>query len=570
MQADERAEPGRARRARVAASAWGLAGLVAMLAVGLALRLVGLTWGLPDATHLFSYHPDEFHSLRGALSLAFGDPNPHFFNYGSLYLYLVALAAALADCSLFTSVAQAVPGGPVMPEAIRAWTLDARVVTVIMGLGTIAAVWALGRRLWGERGGLAAGLLLALAPLHVLHSHYATVDVPGALFVALALLFAVRMARAMTLRDAAWAGVAAGLAASVKYSGGLVLAAPLTAWIAAWWHARATAEAERPPLAALLLPPVLALAAFAATSPYTFLDWPSAWRDISFEMAHMRAGDDLWLLATWPSGWLFHLSGLALGTGFVMLAAAAVGLAVGIANGRRELAPVVVFGLVAFAVMVGAQVRYARYEIALLPVIAVLAAGVVSLDAQDDGRGRLAVAWRAAAVAVLIIGSTAGAGIVDHRMLHALVQPDARGAGLRVIAVEVPAEGRVGLLTEPWFYHPPVDYCNGGVALRGNPLWGAYRRPVRELVILGTDAQALLRELPHAVVVTGWEVDAALFAEDQRTVAFMAALDEAGYEPAPEPGAPAWRPGGRPPASDWLYPFPRVAIYLRAPTPGEE
>lgn len=564
MQADERARPGHARRAHGAVRTWSLAGLAAVLAVGLALRLVGLTWGLPGATHLFSYHPDEFHSLRGAISLALGDANPHFFNYGSLYLYLVALAAALAHGDLFGAIAQAVPGGPILPEVIRGWTLDARIVTLILALGTIAVVWALGRMLWGERGGLAAGLLLALAPLHVLHSHYATVDVPGACFVALALLFAVRMARGVTLRDAAWAGVATGLAASVKYSGGLVLIAPLTAWAVAWWRARIT-ETERPALRALVLSPGLALVAFAATSPYTFLDWPSAWRDISFELAHMRAGDDPWLLAAYPSGWLFHLSGLALGTGFVMLAVAAVGLAVGIADGRRELAPLIVFALVAFAVTAQAQVRYARYEIVLLPVIAVLAAGAVGLERQNGPGGPLSVTGRATAIALLLIGAVAGAGLTDHAMLRGLVQPDARDIGLRVIARGVPANGRVGLLTAPWFNHPPVDYCNGGVALRGNPLWGAYQRPVRELVVLGTDAEALRRELPDAVVVTGWEVDAALHAGDQRTVAFMAALEEAGYEPAPEPGPPAWRPGARPPASDWLYPFPRVAIYLRPP-----
>ncbi len=548
---------------------WGLVGLAAVLAVGLTLRLVGLTWGLPDATHLFSYHPDEFHSLRGAFALAFGDANPHFFNYGSLYLYLVALAAALAHGDLFASVAQAVPGGPALPEAVRAWTLDARVITVIMALGTIVVVGGIARALWGERAGLTAALLLALAPLHVLHSHYATVDVPGTFFVALALLFSVRMMKAHALRNAVGAGVAAGLAASVKYSGGLVLVAPLTAWGIAWWQTRTAEAVERPPLPALLLLPVLALAAFAATSPYTFLDWPNAWRDISFELAHMRTGDDPWLLAIYPSGWVFHLSGLALGTGFAMLAAAAVGLAVVIAEGHHTSAPLVVFALVGFAVTAGAQVRYARYEIALLPAVAVLAAGVLSLERRNDGSTALTAVARALTIALLLVGSVTGAALVDQALLRALVQPDARDVGLQVIAARVPPDGRVGLLTEPWFHHPPVDYCNGGVALRGNPLWGAYRRPVRELVILGTDAEALRHELPDGVVVTGWEVDAALYAGDARTVAFMAALDEAGYEPTAAPGAAAWRPGVRPPASDWLYPFPRVAIYLRHPTPRE-
>ena len=43
---------------------------IGLAVVAGALRVWGLKWDLPDATHLFSYHPDEYHSLRGLLSLA--------------------------------------------------------------------------------------------------------------------------------------------------------------------------------------------------------------------------------------------------------------------------------------------------------------------------------------------------------------------------------------------------------------------------------------------------------------------------------------------------------------------
>src|ERR1041385_35966 len=33
--------------------------LAILIALALALRLWGITWGLPDQRHLFSYHPDE-------------------------------------------------------------------------------------------------------------------------------------------------------------------------------------------------------------------------------------------------------------------------------------------------------------------------------------------------------------------------------------------------------------------------------------------------------------------------------------------------------------------------------
>jgi len=546
-----------------------MAGLAVVLGVALALRLIGLTWGLPDSTHLFSYHPDEFHSLRGALSLALGDANPHFFNYGSLYLYLVAAAAAIAQPGLFASIATATPGGPVLPEALRAWTLDARVVTVILAVGTVAVVYATARRIWGHREGLAAGLLLGLAPLllglaplHVLQSHYATVDVPGAFFTALACYFAVAMVTDASWRNVLWAGVAVGLAASVKYSGVVAVVAPLAAWIVVWRRDR---ETEQAPSWTML--PALAGAAFVAfavTSPYTFIDWPSAWRDISFEMQHMGTGDDPAMMALYPSGWAFQAGIVAMGTGFVMLPAAVIGLAASLAVGRRQPWPLLAFGLVAFAMVAGSEVRYARYALPLLPIVAVLAAGVVSDDVLAAVAGRW-VAWgTAAAVAVVMAGSVLAAGLMDHRMLGELTTTDARAEALALIEQQAPAEGKIGLITEPWFYQPPVDYCNGGAALRGNPLWGAYRRPVRELAVVGLDVEELRAAAPDAMVLTGVEIGAGLAAGEPRAEEFVAALREQGYEPIAKYHGSAW--GGtdaRPVAQDLSYPFPWIEVWAR-------
>ncbi len=549
---------------------WRFVGLALVLAVACTLRLTGITWGLPDSTHLFSYHPDEFHSLRGAFSMALGDLNPHFFNYGSLYLYLVGAAAALVHGELFASITDAVAGGPILPEAIRAWTLDARIVTVVLAVATVGVVYAIGREIWNHRAGLAAALLLALAPLHVLQSHYATVDVPLTFFVALALLLTAHMMRAMTLRNAIWAGVAAGLATSVKYSGALVLLAPMTAWLLARLRARGAAE-QRPPIGTLVLPPIVAFAAFALTSPYTFLDWPQAWRSICFELQHARIGDDPWMMAEWPNGWLFHLSGLALGTGFIMVAASAVGLTSGLAVGRRELLPLLVFGLVIFAVIGNSAVRYARYEMPLLPVLAVFAGGLVSDDLFAMVRGRLPGWGMAAAITTLLAASAWGAAVMDQRLLRELTLPDARELALQAIEREVPVGDLVALLSEPWFYHPPVDYCNGGAVLRGNPPWRDYRRPVRRLIVLGPDPDRLLLERPDAVVVTGWEIDGPLRGGDADVRAFMDALRATGYQATSfGEGLSHWSRRPRPPASDWLYPFVRVEVWraTASPAPG--
>lgn len=554
------AEQATRNREGVSAEFGRMVGLLAVLGVALAVRLIGITWGLPDETHLFSYHPDEFHSLRGALSLALGDANPHFFNYGSLYLYLVAAAAAISAPALFSQVAVATPGGPLLPEALRAWTFDARIVTVILAVGTVAVVYATARRIWGHREGLAAGLLLALAPLHVLQSHYGTVDVPGAFFTALACYFAVAMLDEVTWRNVIRAGVAAGLAASVKYSGGVALVAPLIAWGLVRWRDRGTGE--EPSWGTLAIMPVAALAAFALTSPFTFIDWSSAWRDISFEMQHMQAGDDPAMVALYPSGWLFHLSNVAQGSGYIMLAAAAVGLGTGLAMRRRGLWPLLVFGLLVFMMIGGTQVRYARYAVPLLPVVAVLAGGIVSTDLFAAVRGG---AWlTAGAISVLMVGSVLASGMMSYRMLDRLVAIDARAQALEVLEREVPGDGSIGLVTEPWFYHPAVDYCNGGVALRSNPLWGAYRDPTRDLAALGLDPDALREQVPAAVVVTRFEVGVRLWAGDEEAESFVNALDDAGYERISSFVSVPW--GGvsaRPLAQDLTYPFAWIELWVR-------
>ncbi len=535
------------------AGARSLLGLVLVLLLAAALRLFAFTWGLPDQTHLFSYHPDEFHSLRGALSLALGDLNPHFFNYGSLYLYLVALAAMIASPGLFFSVAQTTPGGPELPAAIRAWTLDARIVTLLLALATIYVVYLTASRIWGWGAGLLAAAALAVMPLHVVHSRYATVDVPGAFFVALALYFGVKVGREPRRRHLLWAGVAAGLAASTKYSLGVVIIAPLLAWL--------LAPRIRGPL---WQPPVLviagALLAFALTSPYTFLDWNNAWRDISFEMAHMRTGDDPAALARDPNGWWFHLKQLNLALTWPLLGAAVWGAFAGLRRSPWQVAPLVVFLLLAFAVAGAVQVRYARYEMALLPPLAVLVGGVTAPVGPASRRwpqgllcalGMIAATW----LSVLWLLTMGRVGFEDPRLT--VVQ------FARQLAAH---EGTIALVSEPWFHHPPIDYCNGGAALRANPIWRAYQRPVCPFIIAGLDPGRMPGPLPDAWIFTSYD----LAAPPEQVRAFLQALrgryahwwqsDDATGIMWPRRLWPA-------PAHDWLYPCP--VIYWCSLTPVE-
>lgn len=220
--------------------------------VGLGLRLAGLSYGLPD--HIF--HED---TLKQILRV------PHFLRgewtgqdtYPTLHMHIVAgllKAAELLD-------PRALGPGP----SLTLVAVTARLLNAVLGAGTVCLVYLLGRRLLGRGAGLVAAALTAVSSLLVLHAHYEMGDTAQAFFVTASVAAAARVL--VGGRGAAFvvAGVCAGLAASAKYYGGIVLGALVVAalpGIRAEWRRR---------LAWLGLATVAAAAAFVLTTPKLLL-----------------------------------------------------------------------------------------------------------------------------------------------------------------------------------------------------------------------------------------------------------------------------------------------------------
>ena len=151
--------------------------LLLVLLIGLcalALRFAGMGWGLPEAEHFFSYHPDEILLLRPAFHFVQGDWNPHFFNYGTLYISLVGIPAVALGL---------VPDPSLFPLGLAPLYLEGRFITGALGAAS-AVILYYALRAEGRRFAALSALLLAFCPLHVVTSHYATVDVPATFFVA--------------------------------------------------------------------------------------------------------------------------------------------------------------------------------------------------------------------------------------------------------------------------------------------------------------------------------------------------------------------------------------------------
>jgi hypothetical protein len=435
--------------------------VLGIMILAVAIRVWGIGWGLPTAKHFYSYHPDENIVFSAALNINLldGQLDPKFFNYGSLYLYLVSIGLVLASGSGFVNLGKGDMAANI--AEISKMYLTGRVVALLLGVLTVYAVYRLGKRAYGRGTGVLAALFMAVAPIHVMHSKFLAVDVPSAFFVTLALIFAIRIFQEdFRARDYILAGLFAGFAAATKYNAGLVILAPAMAHM--------VTDRARPGLrifnGKLWLIPIASVIGFLIGTPGILIDFEKFSRDFSYEMAHVRTGHGLVFTNTGP-GWIYHLSH-SFWPGMGLPLAILAGIGVLYALRKRSAADwcMLAFSIVYYAVIGAAQVRFARYTIPLLPVLTILAARV-SVDAVDrlvHGKDRCEGACLASQSAgfavslllILVVGYTAAYSVALDQMM---LRKDTRDRAEEWISANIPHGISIGFPTIPWFYTPPLD-----------------------------------------------------------------------------------------------------------------
>jgi hypothetical protein len=522
--------------------------LVGVLLLALMLRVWGLGWGLPSATHYFSYHPDESIVLERAsspsLSVFAGHLLPGFYRYGSLQLYLVCFA------NTFAALAGAID---IVPKDYATWYphwakmyLVGRLLTVGMGVGTVWIVYEIGVRLWGHRAGLLAALVLAIGPLHAQHSHFLTVDVPATFWGMLSLLWAVRLAKGepKPWRAALWAGVFAGLAAATKYNLALAIL-PLCAACGTIRYGKGLVTG----LAGFAL-------AFFAACPGAILENRIFWHDLRAEAIHVQNRDDPTFRDT-GNGFLYHIThnlDAGLGLPLLLLTLAAVGYA--LYRRQRGDGLLAAFALPYYVLISLAAVRYARYTIPLLPILALwtghLLAEVSRLPRPAVRNGLLGISGVALAAAL--------AWTVQLVLPMAGVDP--RDAALARVAQLASPSARVGFAAMPWFGTPPFSpYFSA-------PQRGAWQRVISpseaaRIVYNGKDWDAGLLETqkPDVVVLSEYDYLDALRLKDPVAQSYFAVLrrdyqrQDKHQDEIPTRGLP----------HDMLYTNPIISLYTRNP-----
>src|SRR5215470_17674219 len=200
--------------------------LTAILIAGAALRVWGLTFGLPHS----ETRPDETTMVITATGLLYGGMNPHFFNWPSLEFYLVSAIYRIGWEIGHLRGLYRLKFDMYKDAAVHAapFILVPRVLSVIAGVATIWLVYKLVDRLFDRLTALTSAFFVAVAFLHVRDSHFGVTDVPMTALVVAALVALSRAADDPTrVRRWGLCGALSGLGASTKYNGGLILAACL-------------------------------------------------------------------------------------------------------------------------------------------------------------------------------------------------------------------------------------------------------------------------------------------------------------------------------------------------------
>ena len=374
-----------------------------ILAAALALRLHGLDWDdgygfhpderslymragciydllteRPGYQHCLPEHPDiapGWPSLSVLLDFDRSPLNPHWFPLGSILLYILVLCRGVIE--LFAEV-----------NALDLRYVG-RILSALADTGSVALLYLLGRRIYGQRYGpwvglLAAGLT-ALAVIHIQNSHYYRPETFSILLLLAACWAMLRVVEMRRLRDSLLLGLLVGLAMTPKLSVFMIIVPLLLTY---GWRLMDSPGGDR--RAAVketaghaLAAGMVALAAFFLLTPYALLDLPNFIGEQAAQ-ANMARNAGLWpftiqYVGTPPFLYQFQQTavwGLGLPLGLAAWGAIIFTAVKAYRGGRHSrgdwlLLAWIVPGLL---FLESFEVRFQRYFFPLLPFMVLLAA----------------------------------------------------------------------------------------------------------------------------------------------------------------------------------------------------
>ncbi len=431
----------------------------------LGFRLCGIGWGLKNDLHNASYHPDEpviFANSRaiepGLGQFAPKQEIPQFYSYGTLYLTLLRVASDVTTSYTGAPVEKKTGATRLDWDWVSRCHMAGRLISCLAGAGTALVVGLLFLKRVGAVAGAAAGLLVAFAPAHLMHSRFQTVDVLATFFVALSLYYSCEIGFRLphggsadegkggggkkapsVLKLAILSGAFAGLSAGTKYTGILALLSLVVALIV---------SERRKAGVPLLAGVAVAGLVFVITTPGMFLQSEAFARDIAYEMGHTATGHGLAFTGT-GNGFSYTLLNLLIGIGPIPVLLGLFGLGYAAFKHHRWAWILLTFWIAYFLLIGRSEVRFVRYSFPLYVAIAAGFGYSMQVCHRKGGWSRVGVG-----VGILGLGGIPFGGLATSAAMTAgMMGEDPRDTAARYLK---PLPGPLGLVHSPWFWTPPT------------------------------------------------------------------------------------------------------------------
>jgi dolichyl-phosphate-mannose-protein mannosyltransferase len=400
-----------------------LALLLLLTVIGGWLRFTATSFGLPDL-----FRPDEEFIVPKALDFE-RDWNPHFGIYPAGQMYMLhgvlrLYAAAATRSGVDYRDTYAADNGAFA-------FLISRRVSAAMGTATVPAIYFGGIEAFGPVAALSAAAIVAVCPVHVRDSKFATSDIPATFWITLALAMILRMGGA-DRRSWLAAGFFCGLAAATKYPAGMAFTALVVMHFGVQGrNGKLPLKAARDPR--LYFAVLVAALTFCAATPYTILDLRQTLVDVRLASPYYKLGKIRFADFGWH--WLVFKGGLdTFGVPLEVLCIASV--LWGLIRRRVETSALVVFVLVAAFGLTRSHLVFDRYILPMVPALALLVGALVSdIESFLTERNKLVLpALPAVALGIIFLPSL----VRDIQLNRLLSRMDTRTEARQWIIAHIP------------------------------------------------------------------------------------------------------------------------------------
>jgi len=477
------------------------------------LYITGIKWGLPDASismflpqqievsdeyvksswqiskdrqheklprsifnPIRSFHPDEQIILKSiaAMNVEKFDFNPHYFEYPSAQIYLVAITLKVLSISGIINLTSDISYYYESPEEMAKIYLAGRILTVIIATLGLIVFLSIGKVLCGKNGSLFALAAFAFSPLYVINSHYMTVDIPAVFWMIVSFYFAVFFLQKRKIYLSFLSALFAGIASGTKYPVGIII------FILPFVYRNVFNDSFSRFLRMTIVSFLIFFAGFFITTPYSLVSFHEFKRDIFYQAGARGIGAGVFSnLLSFPYE---LLSSLWVGI-FLMVVFFIPGIFV--QARRRNLSDRLILTCIVLSMaplMITGGFKYTRYYLPLLPFLC------LSAGSLFDDFLKIKYKYIRYCAILLSLFLLIGPSIKSSAYSSLMTRKDIRLIAAEYVDDNIPQHTRIVFTKDPWIFEvPPV-----------NPLkYSIYVIPEEDLEMVPSGSYLIIGELQY-------------------------------------------------------------------------